>query len=156
MFDGTKETFEMLKRPDTVKIITIKNEKIVILEQRQPHTDFFYDIPGGIHDAEGENELRAAQRELKEETGIICAKWKLLKVVQTHSKIDSFVYNFLAYDVIKEVPQELDGGEVIKVHLMSLDEIKALKDDPKTRSLPLDILNKVNSIKELFDLPEYS
>jgi len=36
MFDGSTETFEMLKRPDTIKIIAIKDKKIVILEEEQP------------------------------------------------------------------------------------------------------------------------
>ena len=47
MFDGTTATFEMLRRPDTVKIVAVKDGKVVVTYQRQPRADWFYDFPGG-------------------------------------------------------------------------------------------------------------
>ena len=38
MFDGTTETFEMLKRPDTVEVIAIKDDKLVVVHEQQPGT----------------------------------------------------------------------------------------------------------------------
>ena len=69
MFDGTTKTFEMLKRDDTVTTVAVKNDKVVITYQTQPGQDWFYDLPGGRHDNPQEDELMAAQRGLKEETG---------------------------------------------------------------------------------------
>lgn len=37
MFDDSVQTFEMLKRPDTVKIIPVKEGKVVITKQTQPN-----------------------------------------------------------------------------------------------------------------------
>ncbi|MFO0971471.1 MAG: hypothetical protein U0520_03950, partial [Candidatus Saccharimonadales bacterium] len=37
MFDGTTETFEMLRRPDTVQVICIDEGKVLVLEEEQPH-----------------------------------------------------------------------------------------------------------------------
>ncbi|HEX7259978.1 MAG TPA: NUDIX hydrolase, partial [Candidatus Saccharimonadia bacterium] len=70
LFDGSTGTFEMLKRPDTVKVLAVKDGKIVVLEEEQPYHGTFFDVPGGRHDDASETELQAMQRELREETGM--------------------------------------------------------------------------------------
>lgn len=156
MFDGSYETFEMLKRPDTVKVIAVKDDRIVILDQEQPDQEPFIDIPGGRHDDEAESELDAVQRELHEETGMIFNNWKLLEVTQPLAKIEQFVYVFLAYNFDQQGEQRLDNGEKITVELMTLDQVKALTNSPKARYLPKDIFESVETINELLELPEYS
>lgn len=155
MFDGSHQTFEMLKRPDTIKVIAIKDDKIVITDEQQPNDRAYYDIPGGRHDEEGETELEAAKRELLEETGMKFENWKLIGVNQPHAKIDWLVYLFLATDFESQTAQKLDVGEKIEIKLLSLEEAKNLAEDPKNRYLPIDILDKVNSINELKNFPEY-
>jgi len=155
MFDGSFEIFEMLKRSDTVKVIAIKDNKIVICEEEQPHTKVFFDVPSGRHDVEEESELDAAKRELLEETGMSFAKWKLIAIEQPHTKIDWFVYIFLASDFVSQIEQNLDAGEKITVHLKSLDETVELAYDPRNRYIPIDILEEAKSIDGLLDLPEY-
>jgi ADP-ribose pyrophosphatase len=158
LFDGSKTTFEMLKRPDTVRILAVVDDKVVIIKQEQPHVGLFIDIPGGFHDKEGETELDAAKRELKEETGIECKKWKLIEAVQAHNKIEQFNYLFLAFgavdgNTLESRKQKLDIGERVEVTYLSLEESKKICDDPIVRFLPKNILNKVNSIEELKALP---
>lgn len=46
----------MLKRPDTVKTIAVKDDQIAVLEQEQPGRTPFVSLPGGRHDIENENE----------------------------------------------------------------------------------------------------
>jgi ADP-ribose pyrophosphatase len=155
-FDGSETTFEMLKRPDTVKIIAIKNDKIVMLEQEQPNHPLFYDIPGGMHTFENETELDAAKRELLEETGMSFKTWKLLQVSQFHNKIEQFLYIFLATDFETQTAPKPDAGEKIKVKLVSFDEALELAENEKNRYIPKDILTKAGSIKELINLSEYT
>jgi ADP-ribose pyrophosphatase len=155
LYNGAKATFEMLKRPDTVKTIAIDGNKIIILEQEQPNHGLFYDIPGGIHDNNEEDELAAAKRELLEETGLTFKLWKLVNVVQPHNKIEQFVYTFIATGLIGKKDQKLDAGEKISVKYMSLKEAKEFLTPPKGRYLPKEI-EKANSIDELLHLPEYS
>ncbi|MEK7150608.1 MAG: NUDIX hydrolase [Patescibacteria group bacterium] len=155
VFDGTKKTFEMLKRADTVKIIAIKNNKIVIVKQEQPFIGSFIDIPGGMHDINSETELDAAKRELREETGLVCKDWKLLTAMQYHSKIEQMVYHFLAYNVESVIEQKLDSGEKIEVEYLTLEEVKNLFDDPRVRYLPKEILGAVSSVEELLTFPEF-
>lgn len=155
MFDGSFETFEMLKRPDTIKVIAIRDNKIIICEEQQPNTDVFFDVPSGRHDIESESELDAAKRELLEETGMTFGSWKLVAVEQPHTKIDWFVYTFLATDFISQTNQNLDAGEKITIHLKSFEEVLKLADDPRNRYIPIDILTEAKSTAGLRNLPQY-
>lgn len=155
MFDGTYETFEMIKRPDTVKVLAIKDNKIVVIEQEQPGDPPYYDLPAGRHDVETEDELAAAKRELLEETGMAFTNWKLLDVTQRHAKIEQFIYIFLATGFESQTDQKLDPGEKITVQLLDFNEVKQLMADPKARYLPKDLLDRVDSLEELLQLPEY-
>lgn len=154
MFDGSYHTFEMLKRPDTLKVIAVKDGKIVLTEQEQPGLPPFIDVPGGRHDKEGETELAAAQREMLEETGMTFRSWKLINIHQPFIKIDWLVYTFLATDFINQVPQELDAGEKIKVALVDFDEVKRKAKDPKARFLPKEF-DDCDSIEKLLGMPEF-
>jgi ADP-ribose pyrophosphatase len=154
MFDGTYATFEMLKRPDTVKVLAEKDNTLIILDQEQPGQAAFYDLPGGRHDYDNETELDAIKREMLEETGMTFNSWKLIDVWQPFSKIESFMYLFSATDFLSQTDQQLDAGEKIKVMQFNLSELKNLLSDPKNRYLPKELLEKVNSIEELLNLPE--
>ncbi|MBQ8992441.1 NUDIX domain-containing protein [Candidatus Saccharibacteria bacterium] len=154
MFDGRIETFEMLRREDTVVIFAIKDDKLVIERQRQPDTDWFYSFPGGRHENEEETELEAAKRELKEETGLSFKNWKLISAEQRESKEDRIIYTFVATDFESETEQSLDqGGEEIEVLEVTLEELKAMKGRPDAKHLHLERFDEINSIKDLQNLP---
>lgn len=154
MFDGTTDVFEMLKRPDTITVICIKNDKIVILDEEQPG-HLFYGLPGGRHDVEGETELDAAKREVREETGLIFKNWKLVDVKQRESKIDWFMYTFVAWDIQEELEPEVHPGEKIIVQELNIQEAIRLADHPKTRHIPKDILQLAGSVEGLINWPEF-
>lgn len=155
MFDGSYETFERLKRPDTVQVIAVKDDKIVIQEQRQPDWQSAkYDVPGGRHDIEAEDELQAAQRELLEETGMTFKNWRLLDVAQPNSKIDWLIYVFLAIGLDQQVVPQLDNGEEIKTRLVTFDEAKELLGSEKSRHYPKELAN-ASSLEVLLNSPEY-
>jgi len=155
MFDGTTATFEMLKRPDTVKIIAVVDEQIAILEQEQPNLKQYLDIPGGRHDDESEDELAAAKRELLEETGMTFADWKVVDVWQKHPKIESFNYVFVATNHLKTVEQNLDSGEKIALRWVSFNNYKRLSELPTSRYFPVDLLRKLDSLNDLLNVKAY-
>lgn len=156
MYDGSTEIFEMLKRPDTIKVIAIKDDKIVILDQKQPDSDqAFLDLPGGRHDYEQESELDAAKRETMEETGMSFKSWQLIKVEQPHTKIDWFIYLFLATGFESQQEQKLDNGEEIDVKLVDFDELKELINEPNSRHLPKELIESCASLEDLLSLSEY-
>lgn len=156
MFDGSFETFEMLKRPDTVQIIAIKDNKIVTIVEEQPARGAFYGIPGGRHDRQSESESDAAKRELFEETGLTFHDWRLIDVEQVNTKMDYFVYRFLATNLDRIEEPRRDSGERISVELHTLDEVKKLADSPKSRQMANEIFARVTSLNDLLMLPEYT
>jgi ADP-ribose pyrophosphatase len=156
LYDGSTTVFEMLKRPDTIQVIAIKDDKLVVLLEEQPTMGQpYYGLPGGRHDVGNETEVEAAQREMAEETGMTFASWRLLNIEQPHSKIDHFVYYYLAYDFIGQNPPHLDAGEKIIVQLMTLEAAREISDSSLPSHLPDELLDNLDSIEELKLLPEY-
>ena len=100
-YDGSKKTFEKLKRPDTAMVVPVTEDgKIILGIQEQPNKPLFTGLIGGRFD-EGEEPLEVAERELLEETGYKAKEWLLLDAVQPVSKIDWAVYTFIAKGVRK-------------------------------------------------------
>lgn len=171
MFDGSFETFEMLRRPDTVKIIPIvtaeearrlgfeaDEPQLIVTKQEQPRKDCFYDYPGGRMDEEDADELVAAKRELLEETGLSFRNWKLIKVEQPFNKIDWLVYTFVATGLLGRAEQSLDAGEKIEVIAMGLDEVKQLSEKDDARYMRFKELSdrvQLDGITEMPALYEY-
>lgn len=156
MYDGSFETFERLKRPDTVQVIAVKDDNLVVLEQQQPdRTDMFYDVPSGRNDIEAEDELAAAKRELLEETGMTFKTWRLVNVKQPHAKIDWLVYTFLATDFDSQSAPQTDNGERITVKLVPFAEAKAMLASDTSRFKIPEIV-EASSLDELLTLPEYT
>lgn len=155
MFDGSEATFEMLKRPDTVIIIGVDNDEILIIDDEQPHMGSKLGFPGGRVD-EGEETLQAAKRELKEETGYEFSDWRLIEVVQPHSKLEWFVYYFLAQDGKKVADPKLDAGEKITVKTVTFEELRRMVLD-KVGYLynALELFEKANNIEQLKQLDEF-
>lgn len=152
-FDGTYTTFELLKRPDTVITIPVAGDKLLLSQETQPHLGSFLNFPGGRHEYEGDDELAAAKRELREETGYTFKTWKLLNAYQPLGHFSYITYIFLATDVDQIGEQQLDPGEQIEVQEFSFDAYKALKYDPRLRSHHDEIFEDIHSIDELLALP---
>lgn len=154
LFDGSTTTFEMLRRPDTVKVIAVKDDNIVLIKERQPRLNWCYDFPSGRHDHPEEDELIAAKRELLEETGMSFKNWKLIAVRQPFVKIDWLVYTFLATDFDNKIPQKLDSGEQIEVLKMNFNEAKKLLDEEAKKPLGHNSeLNRYRSLSDLLNAP---
>lgn len=153
MYDGSVATFEMLKRPDTVVVLAIKDDKFVVLRQQQPGINGeFLDFPGGRAD-EGETPLESAERELLEETGMKFRNWKLLEVKQASWKIEQFIYTYLATGFKSETDTNHDNGEKIELDFMAFDEV--LKNSDDQIRLNVDLLKKYGSLEGLLNAPEF-
>lgn len=155
LFDGSETTFEMLKRPDTIEILAIKNDKIIVLQEEQPGKKPYYAIPGGRHDVPGETELQAAKRELLEETGLTFAKWRLVHVHQPTTKIEHFIYQYLATDFVSQNDPHLEAGEKIVVLELGFSEVKQLAQSTERHYLPKDLLDAASSVNDLLNLSEF-
>ena len=129
MFDGTKQIFEKLKRPDTVTVFPVLSDgKIMMTEQEQPGKIPFIGAAGGRVN-EGEDILTAARRELLEETGYIAEDFSLWDARQPVSKIDWAIFTFIARGLKKVSDLDLDAGEKIKLLPLTLDELINIATD---------------------------
>lgn len=118
MYNGSTTIFEKIKRPDTVQVIPIVGDKILISKETQPdgwaRRSFF---GGRIEPCE--TPLHAAKRELLEETGLVARKLTLYKVSEPYQKIIWHIYFFIAHDCKKVAEQKLDNGEKITMQEVS-------------------------------------
>jgi ADP-ribose pyrophosphatase len=139
MFDGSFLTFERVVRQNTVVIIPIVDEKIVMVKQKQPGTDWFYDLPSGRMDKKEESPKAAALRELKEETGLVPKNIKLWKTYSPSGKVVQKVYFFIAQDCKQLFKQQLDSGEKIEVLNKSFENFLKMSDNSRCFLGPLMI-----------------
>jgi len=121
--------YYVLEYPDWVNTIAITRDKQCVMVSQYRHglgqTNF--ELCSGVMDPEDPSPLYAAQRELLEETGYGNGNWQQLMVISANpSTMNNLTYCFLATDVEKVSEQHLDESEDLKVHLLSLDEVKEI------------------------------
>ena len=148
MFDGSTETFEMLKRPNTIEVIATSGNKILLTHQSQPNKSDFYSLFGG-RGKEGEDPLVTAKRELLEESGLESNDWELFKIFEPTHKIEWSIYTFIARNCKKVSEQSLDPGEKIEIRERTFDEFiqDVLSDKYWGDELILEILKMKTSGK---------
>ncbi len=139
MFDGSFATFERVVRQSTVVIIPTIGNKIVMVKQKQPGTDWYFDLPSGRMDKKGETPKNAALRELLEETGLKPKTIKLWKTYSPSGKVVQKVYFFVAQNCKKVAEQKLDPGEKITPELKTFEEFLLLTDNERCFLGPLMI-----------------
>ena len=158
MYDGTSQTFEKLKRPDTVVVFAVLDDgSILLTKQEQPGKSLFIGAAGGRVDT-GEGVEEAAARELLEETGYRAKEMKLWHSEQPVSKIDWAVYTFIAKGLEKVGDQRLDAGEKITIYPVTFDEFieVALRNEFTEREIVKYIYEakidnqKLEALRDLF------
>ena len=158
LFDGSMTTFEMLKRPDTVVAICIVDDKIVLINDHQPHTGRKVKFPGGRQSVEDMSIGDAAKRETQEETGYRFAHWRLIGVYQPFTKIEWFVHFFIAWGENQKGASNLDAGEQNTLSLLTFGELKRLiMTAPADSHLGAakDFFGQSDSLEQLLALPEF-
>lgn len=156
LFDGREVTYEMNRRPDTVRTIGIVGDKLLMIHDHQPHKGKNFGFPGGrTNDKLDESWLAAAQREMKEETGYLFANWRLIQVTQPEPKSERFVVTYLAWDPTKSEAELDEGGERIDVELADFQTAKDTVFKGGLLASLESIFRNLNSLEDLKNLPEF-
>ena len=132
LYDGSKTTFERIRRSDSVNVVAVVGDRIIMQKQEQPGwQEPLFTLPGGIADHD-HTPLAEAKRELLEETGYISDDWVLWKTHQYFGVIFTS-YILLARNCRKVDNPKLDAGEKIENILITFEEFLQLAEDPKFR-----------------------
>lgn len=133
MYDNSTATYEMIKRHDTIEVIPVMGEKIVLIYEQQPTLPAKYGVVGGQKD-ESETSLACAKRELLEETGLISDDWELIKKFYPYNKIDWIISRYIARNCKKVSVQKLDPGEKIEIKPVTFKKFMNIIVDENFRS----------------------
>jgi len=128
--DGAESLREYVCHPGAVVVIAILPDGSLLFERqfRYPLRRAFIELPAGKIDP-GEDLLRCAQRELREETGYEALVWQYLGVM--HPCIgysDERIEIFLARN-LTHVGDALDDGEFLEVLSLRPEEVIAAISD---------------------------
>ena len=139
----------VLETPDWVNIVpvTTDNHVILVRQYRFGVSKVTLEIPGGLIDS-GEDSLRAAQRELLEETGYGGGEWIYLGAVQPNPAFHTnLCHHWLAKNVSKVSEPQQDPGEDIVVDKISFTTARSLiKEGDLAHVLALSALSRVRDI----------
>ena len=115
--------------PTWVTAVAITKEGDFIFEKQYRHAIglTMMEIPGGCVDPEDNSLEEAVARELKEETGYEFTSFEYLgKTSANPSTNNNWMHFYLATGGVKMSDQALDANEEIEIHLLRIEEVKAL------------------------------
>ena len=121
---GVRVRRDVVRHSGSVVVLAVDDQPSqprVLLEKQYRHAagQFLYELPAGRID-EGENELRAAKRELLEETGYSARSWKrILHFWASPGFVDEAMSIYLARDLTLGTAQPEDD-EVIEISMVPL------------------------------------
>jgi 8-oxo-dGTP pyrophosphatase MutT (NUDIX family) len=127
--NGLVREVVILDFPEWISIIplTEKNEVVMVRQFRHGVKEILLEIPGGLMDKEDASPMRAAQRELVEETGYTSGNMECIGSLYPQPAVQSNRYHiFLARNAEKTQSLKLDEGEDIETVLVPLRNIPAM------------------------------
>lgn len=142
-----KGGFYIIDAPDWINVFALTPDKEIVLVKQYRHGihELTWEIPGGAIDADDQDPMLAAQRELKEETGFSSDKWESLGKVSSNPAIfTNYCHFYIAWDCKLTETQNLDPFEEIEVETEPVKEfLQQVSDGEIHHSLVVAAVTKL-------------
>ena len=115
----------VLESGDWVNVVAVTpQDRVVVVHQyRFGIGKMTVEVPAGLMEP-GETPLQAAMRELREETGFTTQRWQYTGWVEANPAfMNNRCHFWLAQDVVKTHPLDLDADEDIAISEMTVEEV---------------------------------
>lgn len=123
-----KDEYYVMEYPTWVNMVAITNVNTVLFVRQYRHgaNEIMVELPAGVVE-EGEDPLKAARRELLEETGYVFdSEEYICKLYANPATSGNLTYTYLFKGGVKVQDQQLDYSEDIEVLEMTIEEAKTL------------------------------
>ena len=123
--DGRTSIRELIRHVGAVCVVPVTDDGKVVVERqyRYPIDQVITEIPAGKLDSREEDRLHAAQRELREETGITADRWTDMGLYYgAPAYADEKITMYLAQGLHRG-EQHLDEGEFLNVSFVPMEEL---------------------------------
>lgn len=129
LIDGEEQPYTYVINRDSVCVIPVYDEKVVVIEQYRYTLDkWLLEFPaGGIDD--DENSEEAAKRELREETGYVADELVYLGEYYINQGISSAKCDLYFARCSKKENAHFDKTELIRTKLVTIKEFEHLLDN---------------------------
>lgn len=136
-----EDGYEIAFTPDAVAIVAVAaDERVVFVRQARPAVGAeLLELPAGLID-EGEEPLAAAQRELREETGLRGGNWRELASFWTSPGFANQRVTVFVADGLEEGEPEPDEREELEVVRWTLPQVEAQVRELKDASTLVGLL----------------
>lgn len=155
MFDGRREIFEKIIRPDNVFVIPVMEDgRILTIMQKQPHKNYWYSaLIWWRIEKKHESPEHAIRSEMREEAWLQSDDLYVYKTIERKGKVSFTTYIYIARQCRKEhEPQPDPGGEIIELQYMHFDEfIDRMTGDEFSFPELQNIFLKIRLRNELLD-----
>ena len=118
---GTPRQFHVVQIADFVMVVALTRSRELVLVRQYRHGSraASLEVPGGLHDGQGETPQQGAARELLEETGYGGGRWQKLGELRPQpAMLNNRSWIFLCTDVELLAAPQQDAGEDIDVELL--------------------------------------
>ena len=132
--DGSEARFEVVEHPDAVTVVPVDESGNVVMVRQYRHAPrrVLLELPAGKIER-GEEPAAAAQRELREETGLAAGELRPLGgFYAAPGFLTEYLHLFLARD-LRPSPLQPDPFEIVEVVRVSAAEARAMVENGEIR-----------------------
>ena len=132
--NGATIELEIVRHPGGAVVLALDEADRVCLLRQYRHVvgDWIWELPAGVIEA-GEDPLETAQRELREEAGLVAAQWRELGTMLPSPGFCSEELCLYQAGNLSHVGADIQPDEQIEVHWHTLEQVRAMAADGRIR-----------------------